>query len=110
MTEADCRTCGACCRTDLWSVTVQPTDQTPRHLTRSVRHRMGYGRYEADDGVRCMREIDGRCASLRGEIGVEVRCSCYGRRPAVCRDFRTGSDDCVMAREAVADLWSPARG
>ena len=109
--DFDCQTCGACCSTDLWSITVQPTDQTPRHLTRSVRNRMGYGRFEAEDGIRCMHDDDdGRCVALRGEIGVSVGCSCYGRRPSACRDFVVGSDDCLAARDAVADLWSPERG
>lgn len=94
----NCTACGACCRTALWAVRVEPDDTTPRHLTRSVRRMMGFASWEADEGVRAMRNVDDRCVALRGEIGVEVRCACYQRRPAACVDFEPGSAECLKAR------------
>lgn len=41
---------------------------------------------------------DGFCAALDR---VTSRCTIYSRRPGVCRDFATGSDDCLTEREAL---------
>lgn len=100
----DCLACGACCQTKLWAVRVEPNDRTPRYLTRSVRRRMGFASWEADDGVRCMHSVEDRCAALRGEIGVAVRCACYDQRPSACSDFEPGSTDCLQARRSIAIL------
>lgn len=100
----DCTACGACCQTMLWAVRVEPDDRTPRHLTRSVRRRMGFASWEADDGVRCMHSVGDRCAALRGEVGLGVRCACYDRRPLACSDFAPGSMECLQARRSLADL------
>lgn len=95
----DCQHCGACCTTDLWAIVVNPGDSTPRHLSLSVRKRVGFASWEADEGIRMMRAPEGRCISLQGEIGASVRCSCYSRRPSNCREFEPGSAGCVQARQ-----------
>lgn len=100
-TTFDCSACGACCQTKLWAVRVEPDDRTPRHLTRSVRRRMGFASYEADGGVRCMNSAGDRCVALRGDIGASVRCACYERRPSACCDFEPGSADCLQARRSL---------
>jgi Fe-S-cluster containining protein len=95
----DCQSCGACCRTELWAITVQPADPTPRYLTRAMPRGGGYAGFDGEDRVRCMRDRDGRCEALHGEIGQAVHCLCYHQRPELCRSFSAGSDDCLMARE-----------
>lgn len=97
----DCRSCGACCIA-AGPVAVSPDDvQVPRHRTRSVRRMVGFASYEADDGVRCMKSDDGRCAALKGQPGVDVACAIYDRRPTVCADFQPGSAYCREARGRV---------
>jgi len=48
-----------------------------------------------------MRQSEGRCAALRGKVGVSCRCACYDRRPDVCADFAPGSEQCLEARTNV---------
>ena len=97
----DCQACGACCVT-AGEVCVQPSDATPRHLTRSVRGAMGFASWEADEGLRRMaRAENDACVSLR-KSGDTWRCSIYDRRPAVCREFLPGAADCLAARAALA--------
>ena len=97
--EAVCRTCGAYCVTG-GEVVVDAADLTPRHLTRSVRGRVGFASWEAAE-LRRLHRIDGRCAAFRGEVGAACRCATYARRPAVCRQFRPGGDACRTARTDV---------
>ena len=43
-----------------------------------------------------MRRLgDGWCAALDRET---LRCTIYERRPAICRDFRMGGDECIEER------------
>jgi Fe-S-cluster containining protein len=55
----------------------------------------------------CMREhpdIPNRCIALEGEVGVEVACTIYDRRPEACREFAPlaalgrGDEACDEAR------------
>lgn len=39
-----------------------------------------------------------RCGALRGEVGREVFCIVYSRRPSPCRDLLQGDDKCNKAR------------
>ena len=80
-----CDTCVArCCRL---TVALMPGDDVP-------------GRYieEDEQGMPMMRRADdGWCVALdRGTL----LCTIYERRPLVCREFATGSDDCLAEREA----------
>jgi Fe-S-cluster containining protein len=49
--------------------------------------------------LRFMRREPGtdRCAALKGSLG-DCRCGIYVERPALCRDFAAGSEDCRAAR------------
>ena len=38
---------------------------------------------------------DGWCAALERDT---MRCAIYARRPAVCRDYPVGGDDCIEER------------
>lgn len=80
---AACRGCGACCAT--YRITLPRIElasrggQVPDALTDP---------YTATTA--CMREhpdIPGRCIALEGEIGAEVNCAIYERRPEACREF-----------------------
>lgn len=104
----DCRACGACC-VEAGAVPVQPDERTvPRYLTQSVRGRMGFASFEAEDGIRQMdKHVGGRCKALRGVVGAECRCAIYDRRPAVCRQFEPGSEGCLAARERM--VWKLSR-
>ena len=92
----DCGKCGICCVKYPGLVSVEPTDQIPQYLTRSVRRVIGFASWEADH-VRRMASKDGRCIALRGEVGRACACSIYEKRPAACRDFEVGSDACLEA-------------
>jgi hypothetical protein len=39
-----------------------------------------------------------RCVALQGNIGRQVSCSIYDRRPAPCREFDAGTERCISAR------------
>ncbi len=41
-----------------------------------------------------------RCTALVGEIGSRAVCSVYANRPLVCREFASGSEDCLMVRRS----------
>lgn len=102
----DCRSCGACCIA-AGPVAVSPSDvQVPRHRTRSVRRMVGFASFEADDGVRCMKADDGRCAALKGQPGTNVSCAIYDCRPTVCADFQPGSQYCRDARRNAGSIFA----
>jgi len=57
-------------------------------------------RYIAVDewgGQTMRRRDDGWCAALDRNT---MLCTIYDRRPLVCREFATGSDECIAEREA----------
>jgi uncharacterized protein len=113
MSALDCQDCGACCVYGGEVTVMDDTDRdVPRYLLRSVRRMMGYF---SDDHYAMKRmarvplaDMDGdhsRCAALYGEIGQSCRCKIYDRRPAVCREFQMGSDDCLQARREAGLSW-----
>ncbi|MFO0745017.1 MAG: YkgJ family cysteine cluster protein [Myxococcota bacterium] len=98
----DCQACGACCRSPRYNrergivdyVQVFPTDVLFR-----LRGLRAMWTVRNGDGEWHMRLAeDGRCAVLRGEIGVHATCGIYEVRPQVCRNLEPGSDKCVAAR------------
>lgn len=99
MQPLDCQACGACC-THAGDVAVYvQEDDVPKHLTRSVRGRMGFGSWEADEGTRVMaRTACDTCTALRSNNG-QFSCRIYENRPAVCREFEAGSQECLAARK-----------
>ena len=94
----DCRTCGACCAF-YTCVAVEETDTVPRSHYWKIGER---GSSPASIARRQMRRdpVTNTCVGLEGEIGKAVRCGIYSRRPAACRAFEAGSDQCHAARRA----------
>ncbi len=101
MSDFACLSCGACCAafrvdfhcSDLATVNVPgvPAAMTVPLTATLVR-------------MRGTDEAPPRCVALDGEVGREVRCSIYERRPGPCRDFAPyaplgiGDDACDRAR------------
>ncbi len=80
----DCRRCDAvCCRL---SVTVMPDDAVPGHLL------------DTDELGRTVmaRNDEGWCAAIDP---YHLRCTIYSQRPAICRQFSMGGDDCRTVRQ-----------
>ena len=93
----DCQTCGACC-VEAGAVILDTEDDVPASLVQHVAN------------LRCMvtEGTSFRCAALLGTVGRAVGCGIYGRRPAVCRSFDAGSDECLSARDAMAEKLAQA--
>lgn len=94
----DCRTCGACCAF-YTCVAVEETDPVPRSHYWKIGER---GSSPAPIAKRQLRRdpVTNNCVGLEGEIGKAVGCGIYSRRPAACRAFDAGSDQCHAARRA----------
>lgn len=103
----DCRTCGACCSTDLDTPTW--ADMTPADVARvspRTRKRLAVWRCGGETSYATAaewREPPGgpehvACVFLRGTPGRRVYCGIYETRPDVCRRFRPGSRPCLEAR------------
>ena len=85
----DCVACGACCAySESWPVFIGDGDGDgiPDDLIDFDHERM-----------QCYGD---RCSALVGEIGALAKCSVYENRPLVCREFQSGSEDCVMVRRS----------
>jgi uncharacterized protein len=85
----DCRPCGACCAyAESWPSFIGDRDgaDIPDELID-----FEHGR---------MLSHANRCAALVGKVGVGTRCSVYANRPLVCREFQSGSEDCIMVRRS----------
>ena len=85
----DCLACGACCAySDSWPAFIGEgdCDGIPDDLI------------DFDNGR--MLCHDNRCSALAGEVGSSAQCSVYERRPLVCREFQSGSEDCIMVRRS----------
>src|SRR5690606_40699314 len=97
-----CLTCGACCAHYRVSFHWSETERflggvTPPELTEKITpHRVA------------MRGTCGgsapRCIALEGQVGVDVRCTIYEKRPTPCRELEASwhgggpSDGCDRAR------------
>lgn len=77
---ASCRAC--CCRLE---VLLMGDDDVPRTMT--VRDRWG--------GQVMRRLADGWCVAVDRQT---MRCTIYGRRPLVCREYQVGDHDCLVER------------
>ena len=88
---ASCEAC--CCRLE---VLLMGDDDVPQALTE-------------DDpwGGTVMRRLeDGWCAALDRNT---MRCTIYGRRPFLCREYPEGGDDCLVERSKYFGLASLPR-
>lgn len=85
--DYDCQACGACCAFAAdWPTLRTPRDHGPD----------GPGPDWTEEGH--VRWTGSRCAALTGEVGCEVSCTIYARRPQPCRDCEPGSLSCLIAR------------
>jgi len=87
-----CLDCGACCVTYRVSFYWAEADALglPEHLTEQLTPVYG-----------CMagtNRAQPRCVLLKGEVGREVACGDYERRPSACREVQAGDDKCRKAR------------
>jgi len=84
MNDTPCLSCGACCASFRVSFYWAEADDAgggcvPARLTEQV-----------NAHLRCMAGTQGkspRCVALRGEVGKQVSCAIYERRPSPCREF-----------------------
>lgn len=79
-----CNTCRACCCR--LEVMLMGDDDVPRQMT--LRDRWG--------GWIMRRLDDGWCAALDRET---MRCTIYGQRPFICREYQEGDYDCLEQRK-----------
>lgn len=92
----DCQTCGACCAafrvSFYWAETdAHPQGQVPQAMTASISPHHVAMRGTETNPVRCI--------ALCGEVGQSVSCSIYDKRSSTCREFESGSEDCIKARK-----------
>ena len=87
----ECVTCGVCC--DLYAVVPMDFPESERLGEYIEVTADGEPNVVIDRLVK--RDLThGRCSHLQGELGREIGCSVYERRPSVCRAFEAGSDKC----------------
>lgn len=92
----ECDSCGACCGAFPIFASVEDAEREPRIARESRRLPLHLG----DDRWRYQLHplpFMEACGFLDGD----KRCSIYGTRPQVCRDFAAGSDQCQNARGGV---------
>lgn len=100
----DCQRCGACCvnlpsnraQGVAYWVEIAEGDRllSRRDLVRKLVTR-------DRNGVPHLRLApDGRCLSLRGELGAKVSCGIYNERPSPCRRVQPGDAACLRSRRA----------
>lgn len=83
ITCSSCRAC--CCRLEVMLITDTGVPE----------------RFVAVDkwgGSTMLRLEDGWCAALDRDT---MLCTIYEKRPLICRDFATGSDECLAERQAL---------
>src|SRR6185295_17657539 len=90
LTNADCRTCGACCSFSY---------EWPRFSLESDADLNRIPRAYIDDAQGRMRCDGNRCSALVGEVGVSTACAIYAMRPDVCKACLPGDDACRLARQ-----------
>lgn len=98
MAKYDCCECGACCCAGydvlLNEEDVDRFESAPSLLRLTILHHRPGGwpmRFMA-------KAADGkRCVALDGPLG-QVGCTIYDDRPGLCREFASGSPDCLEAR------------
>lgn len=83
LTEVSCATCQAsCCRLEVFLIT---DTGVPEHFIKTDQY-----------GGRTMKQLDdGWCAALNRNT---MDCMIYDNRPLVCREFATGSYECMVER------------
>lgn len=96
-TDADCQSCGACCRSQTLLRGYVAFEHDP-----GIDPALFEANPDAGDdsaGKYAMRQTaQGACVALTGEIGKSVSCSTYETRPNCCRSFTAGSHRCMTTR------------
>ena len=93
LTEYDCTQCGACCRS--FPIFASESDATREPAIRSETRQLA--EHLQTEGMAYQLyppPFQTRCAFLKDD----ELCRIYETRPAVCRRFSAGSDQCIEAR------------
>ena len=108
--KLDCQTCGACCRAssymdliprrpfvDMTDTEAQEIEEKhPGLVTLTVPS--GWT-FDPERFVMAIKPGEhGRCVALRGTVSKKVSCAIYESRPATCREFEPGGEQCLEAR------------
>ena len=111
VTDADCRSCGACCVANgdggdvlahgYADLTLEDVARQSRYV-RGQLHELSIGG-ETRYATRAKQLASGAvgCQHLRGTPGQRCSCSIYETRPEVCSKFRVGGSICREARDAL---------
>ncbi len=87
--DLDCQACGACCGAAFSEVVVEPEEPfRKKHPELLTWTRVGW--------VMDRKGVD--CVVLK-RTGGACTCTLYGERPQTCRDFQSGTADCLAARQ-----------
>lgn len=95
----DCRTCGLCCSA-LYSVQLTRSDPTSEEHFWDITIEGQNDKEIVVDRVLRRNSQTGRCLSLSGEIGKDVKCEIYEQRPQACRSLEADSDACHSLRRS----------
>jgi Fe-S-cluster containining protein len=88
----ECVTCGACCAFALIvPISVEESERLDQYLEITLD---GAEPPIAIDRMLPRNDENGHCINLAGNIGENIGCTIYEKRPHVCRDFDPGSDRC----------------
>ncbi|WP_341522699.1 YkgJ family cysteine cluster protein [Pseudomonas sp. G.S.17] len=89
-TAVTCSTCAACC-CQLEVMLITDTGVPERYI-------------DNDDwgGEVMLRLDDGWCAALDRN---SMMCTIYEKRPLICREFETGSEDCMNERRGIETAY-----
>lgn len=107
-TELDCKQCGACCighSSDGDYVPVTRLDR--RRLPKKYLKKLAPLEHKDEDGAMHGLQLKQfgadteACVALKGKLGKDVGCDMYAQRPAFCRSFERGSEECHARREEV---------
>lgn len=103
--ELDCRSCGACCvgssaDGDFVPVTALDKRRLPTKYQKKLQlvepaeegpYALGLKRFGKHES----------CTALKGTLGKDISCDIYDVRPAFCRTFERGSEECHKRRGEV---------
>jgi Fe-S-cluster containining protein len=101
--ELDCTACGACCvnsaenRAEGFTGYVEVDPDAPLLGKPELRKR--YVVYDTAGVPHLRLDPAGRCAALRGKLGVRVSCAIYHYRQRGCRLVMPEDRNCLRARE-----------
>lgn len=84
--DSPCQACGACC-------TLAPT-KMPGERRWPAKWPMEASIWS----VKQLKQVDGQCIFLQGEIGKQTGCKVYSDRPKCCSEFPVGGAHCNRAR------------